>query len=257
MGLLRFITVLGLLCCAGCSIKEDRGRCPCTLRLDVSEVDTLVVKGADLFLDGPGGYAFSDSLDFRSSDGVYEAAVPRGRVSVRVYAGVNEEDIYADGFRIPYGDACPPVYTHTSRVETSGESADEKVVLHKNHCVLTVKVLSEDIFPFNLDFKGRVNGYDADGMPVEGDFFCSVDMEEENLYKVRLPRQVDNSLMLEVRDNSGLIKAFAIGEYIDEAGYDWSEVDLRDMTIEIDLVVSQFAVVVEEWDKVTIYDVVI
>ena len=48
---------------AGCSVKEYRESCPCRLVLDLSEVDTAVVKSADLYVSVPGGYVSSDVID--------------------------------------------------------------------------------------------------------------------------------------------------------------------------------------------------
>ena len=49
---------------------------------------------------------------------------------------------------------------------------------------------------------------------------------------VTVPRQGDNSLSLEVRDpEDGLLRSFALGEYLHRAGYDWTAPSLEDVSI--------------------------
>lgn len=255
MDLLRFIVMCGMVCCISCSIKEDRDVCPCVLKLDLGDVDTAVVKVADLFLYGPGGYAFSRKLDVVDCGDIYEISVPRGEIKVLIHSGVEEEKAGTDGLEIPYGEDCPPVYMHASQIHASGESVSEKIDMRKEHCVLTVHVRSEESFPFSLDFKGGVDGFGVDGMPSEGMFSYSVSLNQDYRCDVVLPRQTDDSLLLEISDGSEVVKVFALGEYIAAAGYDWDERNLRDLTIGIDFILSQFSVVVQEWDEVIIYDV--
>ena len=257
MGLLRFIAVWGLLYCVGCSVKEDREQCPCLLRLDLSDVDTSVVKSADLFLSSSGGYEFSETLELAYSGGIYETEVPQGNVDVWLYSGADNVHIGTEGLIIPYGDDCPPVYMHSSVVVALGEQVNETVVMQKNHCLLTVYVKSEEPFPYSLCFKGTVSGYGTNGKPLEGGFEYSVSPSPDNVCEVCLPRQVDDSLILEISDDSDVLRIFTLGEYISAAGYDWNEKNLRDVTVGIDFVVSQFIIAVSEWDETHVYEVVI
>ena len=41
---------LSFISCVSCSVKENRGRCPCSLALDFSEVDTASVKTIDFYI---------------------------------------------------------------------------------------------------------------------------------------------------------------------------------------------------------------
>jgi hypothetical protein len=45
-----------------CSVKEDRKMCPCRLVLDMAEVDTSVVKYAEIVVTAADGYGFRDTL---------------------------------------------------------------------------------------------------------------------------------------------------------------------------------------------------
>ena len=257
MGLLRVIAVWGLLCCVSCSVKENRERCPCLLRLDLRDIDTSVVKSADLFLSCSGGYEVSESLDLTFCDGGYDILVPQGDVSVWLYSGLEGECVGSEGLRIPYGEDCPLVYMHSSVVAASGEQVSETVVMQKNYCLLTIYVKSEEMFPYSFRFSGGVNGYGVRGEPSEGAFSYTVNPDSDNMCVVCLPRQIDDSLILEISDESDILRIFTLGEYISAAGYDWSERNLRDVTVGIDFVASQFNIAVSEWDETHVYEVVI
>lgn len=257
MGLLRVIAVWGLLCCVSCSVKENREQCPCLLRLDLKDIDTSVINSADLFLSCSGGYEFSEVLDLACCSGIYESLVPQGEVKLWLYSGLEGECAGTEGLRIPYGEDCPPVYMHSSVVVASGEQVSETVVMQKNHCILTIYVKSEDQFPYSFRFNGSVNGYGVRGEPSEGAFSYSVSPDSDNMCVVCLPRQIDDSLILEISDESDILRIFTLGEYISAAGYDWKERDLRDVTVGIDFVVSQFTVAVSDWDETLVYEVVI
>ena len=45
-----------------CSVKEDREVCPCRLVIDMSEVDTSVVKYAELVVGASGSFLTRDTL---------------------------------------------------------------------------------------------------------------------------------------------------------------------------------------------------
>ena len=72
-----------------------------------------------------------------------------------------------------------------------------------------------------------------------------------------MPRQMDNSIVLEVNDGTSVLKTFALGEYISASGYDWSAPDLGDITVGIDYTRTKLTVSVLGWDEVYEFDVVI
>ena len=72
-----------------------------------------------------------------------------------------------------------------------------------------------------------------------------------------LPRQTDASLTMEVDDGTGVLKRFALGQYIEESGYDWNEADLKDIVVEIDIAILKISLTIQGWDKEHTFDVVI
>lgn len=230
----------------GCSVKEDRSVCPCRLRLDFSGIDTSVVRYAVFEVTASDGFVLDDTLSCDEFHRFKVIDVPQEIVRVRAWYG-DCGMVGTDGLSIPLGQECPPVYHHTSAVDARREQQIERVLLKKDFCRMTI-VLTESDFPHELIINGCVSGYAVDGRPVEGDFRCVIP-HKEGRGEVVVPRQRDASLMLEVRGEDGVKKVFALGEYVEMIGYDWSAVNLEDFTVYMDYAHSRVVIKVEKWDE--------
>lgn len=254
-GVLAFTSVVMLV--ISCSVKEDRDICPCRMMLDMGDVDTSVVKYAELVLTASGGFCYRDTLSAEAFSDVYAVDVPRGEVGIGVYWGA-AGCVGDDGrLGIDYGDECPHVYMHSSFITALGESVVENVRMRKNHCIMTIQVQSDKDFPFRLEAKGLIDGYESGGKPSVGEFMYAMYADDEGMCQFVLPRQTDNSLVLEVHDDAGVLRSFALGEYVAASGYDWGVEDLKDLTISLDYALTRVVIKVEEWAEEHIFDVVI
>ena len=133
----------------------------------------------------------------------------------------------------------------------------KEVELWKNYCKLSICVEDAEHFPFGLAVRGSVAGYGVNGFPINGDFFYEVNEYSSDVWTMSLPRQTDNSIVLEVNDGTDVLKTFALGEYILASGYDWSAANLEDITVGIDYTRTKLTVAVLGWDEVYEFDVVI
>lgn len=248
-------SMLSVCLLAGC-IKEDRTACPCRLVLDFSDVDTSVVRSADLLMRSDEGFDYSDRIDVSGFES-YMVTVPRSQLSVYAWAGAGHCLGTDMSVTIPYGEECPRVFLHVSQPDADCELVEEKVVLRKNHCVLTVQVEKGEDYPFILTVKGKVNGYGRDFKPSVGDFSCRAFPDTSGLCHVVLPRQLDSSLILEVDDGTESVKTFAIGESVIAGGYDWTAPELDDVTVMLDYSLTEVALEIVEWNSEHIYDVII
>ena len=246
-----------LLSCLSCSIKEDRGACPCRLVLDFSENDTVAVRSAELLLNSSEGFCLADTLYCDEFDEEYHALVPCGGLNVLSWYGGEGCVTFDDGLKIPYGDDCPEVYMSFFRIEVEGEESRREVCLRKNHCKATLYVKSEDSFPYNLIVRGGVDGYDTDGTPSKGKFMCELELREGMVGWVSLPRQLDDSLILEVWEGNTVLKIFTLGRYISAVGYDWTAENLEDLTLSLDYTHNVIGISIGEWDKEHQFDVAI
>lgn len=242
---------------ASCSVKESREGCPCRLVLDMSEVDTSVVKYAELLVSASGGFLIRDTIRAGEFESGYIADVPREYVGVGVYFGASGLVDDQGRLSIEYGEDCPPVFMHSSFVKADGEIVMENVLMRKNHCIMTIHVETDQVFPFRLEAKGNIDGYDSAGAPSEGKFMYAMHTDMSGTCRLLLPRQTDESLVLEIHDETGVRKSFALGEYVAASGYDWQEEDLRDITVSMDYSLTHMVIHVAGWRDEHIFDVVV
>lgn len=249
------VSVVSAFIVAGCSIKENRDECPCRLLLDFSEVDASVIWSADLLVMAQGGVVYAEEVGIPVQDGPIQVDVPRTDLSVNVYAGNSVDPVPGEGMMIPYGEQAPELYIHSSEIDTRKEMVREKVVMRKEHCVVSVKVSDSEGFPFTLEVAGNVCGYDGSGLPVQGEFMCGVDGNAVDGFRVVVPRQLDSSLELIVCDGTEVAKIFALGEYLESSGYDWTKEDLEDVTVWLDYSLTYVVLTVQGWDEEFTYKV--
>ncbi len=233
--------------CQGCSLKENREECPCLLVLDFAEVDEAVSSG-NMFLSSENGFMFVEELDEADLRKGVDVPVPRERIDVGVWSA-DGWDFDGGGLDIPVGEDCPAVYFHVSSVEAEGEMVREEVRMRKNHCVMSISLSDFGSKPVRIAVLGNVDGYMGDGSPSFGEFSFEMDLEGGEGKRVILPRQADDSLVLEVHDDIGVVRRFSIGEYIAESGYDWNEPDLKDITLEMDVAVTGIKLLVQSCEK--------
>ena len=241
---------------AGC-VKERRVSCPCRLLLDLSMLDTSMTPSARINILGPEGYVCDMALDADSFKEEVTVDVPKGECRLCVYSGEKGMAAPLQGLHIPYGEECPPVYMQAAFLDTDCELLRRVVELSKNHCRLSVCITDPEHFPFGLAIRGSVAGYGTDGTPVEGAFFYGMSTAFTGGWTMSVPRQTDDSMALEVRDGTDVLKTFALGEYIRASGYDWNAADLQDITVGIDYTRTKLTVSVRGWDEVYEFDVVI
>jgi hypothetical protein len=211
---------------------------------------------ADIDVAASGGTVFSDHLEADAFDDEYVVSVPRTGLSVGVWAGT--EGCSLDrGLKIPYGQDSPAVYTHCSKVDADCESLRELVCFRKNHCRMNLRMRGFEMTSLKLVLHGNVDGYEADGSPSEGEFMCECSLGEDNACCVILPRQIDDSLVLELADDRQGIKRFALGHYIVASGYDWTKPDLDDISVDLDFSVTDITLVIQGWETEHKFDIVI
>ena len=249
------VTIIGMVL-IGC-VKERRSLCPCLLHLDFSKLDTAIVSDARVNIIGPDGFVYDESLGSEYFDEEVVVRVPQGECMLCVYSGEQGLAVPDKGLYIPYGEDCPPVYMSASYLNTECEQCKKEVALWKNHCQLSICVEDAEHFPFGLAVRGRVAGYGANGFPINGDFFYDVEDFSAEAWIMYVPRQTDNSLVLEINDGTAVLKTFALGEYICASGYDWEAEDLEDITGGIDYTRTKLTISVLGWDEVYEFDVVI
>ena len=281
----KFLVLLSVLqpffTCPGCSVKEDRDLCPCTLVLEFPREDaerlqdgvTVCMRGysddvfslCDTLLAGRS--ASSGGPDTVSGKWSYSYVVPKGDVDLAVAYSADglAGELNSSGrwIEIDEGRPCPSIWTCCEKVSARTDRVTVPVRLHKNFCRIDIQVRDVDgeEFPFKLRVRGNVNGYGLDGKPARGAFLCDAERSETESagygYAVTVPRQTDDSLTLEIVTGDGVAKSFAIGNYISASGYDWTSADLKDICLEIDYARTVISFTIDKWTHSEQFEVVI
>ena len=270
----------GMLFLSSCSIKEDRDRCPCWMTVDLSDVAesrwespaaqnnteyqgfkkspksrSNVAEDIVLRLRGNSDedevdYSYQVTEELRANTEALEYEVPRGSVGV---SAVNLARL-----QVPVGEQMDSLYGFFRMFYTRCESVLCNVELHKEFCNISFTLGDKGyVSPYDIEVWGNVAGVSAwDLMPLEGDFRYAP-VPEDGVYRVRVPRQVDNSLELVMMENSEIVDRLPLGEYIARSGYDWAEEDLADVSVALDLERQQVMISVSDWDGVVVMDIVI
>ena len=198
----KFLVLLSVLqpffTCPGCSVKEDRDLCPCTLVLEFPSEDaerlqdgvTVCMRGysddgfflCDTLLAGRA--ASSGGPDTVSGKWSYSYVVPKGDIDLAVAYSADglAGELNSSGrwIEIDEGRPCPSIWTCCEKVSARADRVTVPVRLHKNFCRIDIQVRDVDgeEFPFKLRVRGNVNGYGLDGKPARGTFLCDAESSE-------------------------------------------------------------------------------
>ena len=223
---------------ASCSlVREDRTDCPCELTVEILGQPAYPVS---LSLTGEG---FREEWEI-PRDTVLRLSVPSPGVQLLALAGTSPPQGHT--IHIPEGCDCPPLYLHTEWVETVKDSARVAVHLEKHFCTLSLLVegSSGNGNPLQAGVRGCVEGLTLEGEPLKGSFTCRLDPGDS----IRLPRQdPEEELWLDICMPEGVVRSFALGNYMLEAGYDWTAPSLRDLSLEVKLSVTHLTFHTGRW----------
>ncbi len=247
--LLPLLLAMGL---GSCSVKENRLDCPCLLELDVSggELDRDVISVWER------GMELCDTLRLEDGIASYVCEIPKGMPTLAVWSGEDRCVRAGTCLTVPAGEEMDEIYAWSERVDSRAESISRRALLHRQFAYihLTVAFQNGEESPFVLRLSGNVAGMDLASLdPVPGGFEVSFLPVVGDYHRICVPRQKDDSLILEFRSRSAPENepegSFPLGEYIREAGYDWSAPDLADIYVDLDYVRAGISVRIEEWKK--------
>ena len=187
--------------------------------------------------------------------------VPRGRVSLLAFCPSSPSFLSgAAGFEIPPGEDCPRLLTGALTVDTRGEEAFCRPEVHKNYCILTLRLLTEgeEPFPFQITLRGIISGFHPTGEPREGLFFYTLPpFDDKGMAVAGIPRQRDASLRMDVLFSDQILRSFALGEILARQGFDWKAEDLADVELELDFARTELRVRTLLWEEIVAYEKVL
>lgn len=228
-----------------CTVLEDRNPCPCRLSLDFREVDVRALQ--DLGFDALEWEIHSEeiivySFSFTDLPDSVEIEVPRGidcDCLVRAVSRTMDES----------GGECPPVFFEKRKVPVSGEVTVDTVRLHKQYADMTIFFKSASLNLSGLRLVASCCGFDGDLELVHEDYVVGLSPSHGGMVRVRVPRQDDDSMRLEILDHGAASHTFSIGNYLSAGGYDWEAPDLDDIYLEIDCVASKLKLYTDIWQR--------
>lgn len=242
---------------AGCSIKEDRTECPCTVTVDFSCIDSVKHSSSELLALTGGTVVLHDTVSTDEYDGEYVFKVQRVSSVLDIFCGWQGACSPGTWFTVEEGVQFPRLYLQSVPLDTSAESVYVTAGPHKVYCEVTIDIKSGGEYPYTLSVTGNYSGYDPSGRTVEGPFSYRPVPDEDGLCSVRIPRQSDSSLMLTIKEEDETLREFALGEYIAQSGYDWTSEDLEDIEVEIDYAKTDVVFKVNDWETVISFEVII
>ncbi len=239
-----------------CSVKEDRDDCPCWLQIDMSAcsrfADMVSLKGWTDDRNVFGVQVFKE--DFAPD---HEEEVPRTLVHYNATSGLVSNRNSGISVIIPEGEQSDRLYAYRADVQAFGETAYDKISLHKQYAAVAIKIEDSDN-EYSLVVRSGWNGMNLDTLkPVSGPFSFAPEPTEEKVWYFRLPRQGDDSLVLEITGESGRTYPYDLGGLIRASGYDWNAEDLDDIMLGVDYVSWKMSIEVIPWEEGLVYDEII
>ena len=236
---------------ASCSIKEDRTPCPCWLDIDITScaehTNEVTLAGYN------GSRLFSETVAVADYPNTYEAVVTKGMVTSTAVTGLKESTIEGSKILIPEGSESEQIRAHSVLVDCTGESAMDKVELHRQYATvhLSMKGKDEEVNPYDLRIIGDVCGIDITTLsPVSGAFQFSPKKDSDGTWIFRLPRQnEDTRIRAELLLDGSVLDLLPLHEWIRQTGYSWVERDLKEIYIGVDFGQCSVSVSIQGWNE--------
>jgi len=244
---------LAALIATSCSVKENRAGCPVYLLFD--GIGNPHARKGEAVVSV---YGNDDSMVTRETPdmelltgGGYILTVPKGHTSVNAVTGITGMSFEGDTLLVAEkGTECDSLYSFTTSYDTVLETWHLTGDLFKQFATLTmtVKTATED-YPYGLVVTGNVCGINLlTFSPAAGEFECVPGREDADRWALRIPRQKDSSLTLQLWDGDTLVDELPLGQYIASLGYDWTAPDLADIDVLIDYARASVRITVADWD---------
>lgn len=232
---------------SACSIKEDRSDCPCSLTVTLHETtEEVMISGWS-----DGRRIINDILKPNDKEYTAKYRVPRGRCEISALKGYEEFVLSDDVLLIPEGSQMSCLYACASEVDTDCETAECKVNFKKNHVKVNLSFSDTDtgLSPYDIQVRSNVAGIDMKTLsPVMGNFICTPEIKDGKGYEFVIPRQIDESLSIDLMRGNEKYDTIALGRIIASAGYDWTADELADIDLVIDLPRGEISITVSGWD---------
>lgn len=231
----KLFVVLFMALTASCTVKEDRVECPCEFTLDVSECRITDDVLSFSLWDGQ-TRKVNDHFNADDLGRKYNYQLDRKVFRASAYTGDSNSLHEGSRLLVKYGMQADSLYAWAMDIDARGENANEIVLLHKQFATITFDLSEYDSAdtPLRVCITSSYGGLDILSLsPVKNDFLYEFTTDGSCLYPVRLTRQGDNSLVMDIYSGNTPLAKINVGSIIAASGYDWCATDLSDITVTV------------------------
>ncbi len=248
-----------VLLLSSCSVKENRFECPVYVTV---LTDRFMAKGLE-----SGTVSFSAGSLIKREDisyidyagKGYTQPCPRDMARAALVTGSANGKFDEDVLYWPAGRAADRTWSYG---EIFSVNADEYVidaVPHKQYCLIKFMFDDSPVAPPDYYWRFRIraqyNGLNVyTSEPVEGDYVCPVGPNNIGEWYGVLPRQKENNMKMDIivpysdNEKDGRVDfVLDLGKAFEEAGYDWTEADLKDIMVKVGFTSADVNVSIEDW----------
>ena len=268
----RKIILAALLAACSCSIREERDGCPCILTITADResvwhytipIGESVYRQAipypvSLRIDMGGYLAYDNPGAFPARQEEERIEIVKGQALVTYHTSLTNAKEDREGITISKGQQWDRLFIGRDEVFCEGETARDTLHFRKEHCIIWLYMAgmpAGDECPFSILLSGNVVGIDPQTLsPVKGEFQCVPEQLETFVFQAVVPRQTDDTLTLELTDDSGRTHSYDVGKSIADAGYDWGKDDLDNLTLRIEYGIPGISVTVLPWEEYPVPD---
>ena len=240
-----------------CTVKEDRGPCPCYLQVSFANPDAT---GEAEMLGWDDDRLFRDRIRIEESRPCWTKPVRKGVLFLSACTGIDEAFAEGRHMRIPPGFQADSLYAWAEEVDATGDLAQAKVSFRKQFATvfLDIRKPAEVVNACRFLVEGNSCGFDLlDFSPVVGTFrFAPIPRAGEEIVTFRIPRQGDSELAVTIQPEGLAAVRFPLGAYIDRIGYNWKSEELQDIYVAVDLARGLADVRVADWEVGTVFPLV-
>lgn len=242
---------------AACTVKEDRGPCPCFLQVSFADPDAT---GEAEMLGWNEDRLFRERIHIEEARPTWTKPVQKGRLILSACTGINESFSEGRQMRIPPGSQADSLFAWFEEVDATGDLAYAKVIFRKQFSTvfLDIRKPADMVRSCRFYVEGNSCGFDLlDFSPVKGTFrFTPVPRDGKEIITFRVPRQGDTGLSVTIQPEGSEATRFPLGEYIDRLGYNWKSEELQDIYVAVDLVQGQVDIQVADWEEGSVFPLI-
>ena len=261
------ITCLLLLCSCTPEIWEDRSGCPSWFSLDFSKVDPNIKQLHIWFTDSDSGeMLLVDTVYSSQYDNYYEVELPRmDNLKCFVWGNINsntiltEENSLNTSLRKKDGMSSDSLYYYGSKhINTRKEFVFDTVRFNKEFATVDfiMKGRPQKGDDIHIEVESTTPGQYIDRRFLQGPAYIAVDdkvnLEGNSLFRFRLNRQerLEDMVVKILGTVEGIpveIDRFPLGEFLKKSNYTMTTIDLKDVTVTLDLSFNFITIKIEDW----------